>query len=634
MTPFVKRPLFVSPYPDSQGGYAVVAKEVLPALKAAGYEVANYAFWGGPTTPMVWGDGIPVYPPIAPGHHSDIVLVHADVHKADLVITMADPLAVPTAAYRKLFWVAWTPSDSEPVAPANVAALQHAQIVWSMSKHGHDQLKQAGFSPTYVPLSVNTDVFRPIPRGEARRAWLNLLREQGPNAHMTLDDDTYVIAFVGGNLSRPCRKGFWEALTAFKRFHAGHPNAVLYMHTDPLGAQGEPLDRWIGMTGVDPNRVWFPPSYHYMLGFIGQEWLAHMYSAADVMIQPSRGEGFGLPIVEAQACGCPVIVNDFSSMGELTFSGWKVTSDAWVPALNYGCLHRQISIDGLVAALEAAYEKRGDAQMRKQARIGALAYDTRTVYKQYLQPALDAAYEVYRRKTQIAVTASANGREQRPKWIIAAGMMRSGSTVHYQILLDLLTRAGRAVDGGFAERGEFAPIFARFQDEEKQVVVKAHKGNDIVQHLLETGEARAFYIERDLRDMLVSHTLRNWGDGVDRSLDDPTWMRNTVGSLTYWRRFWTQFPSTHVLDYGLLVTDLAGAVKELARALDVTISDADAQELAQQYTPEKMKAILPNKHVNDGRVGMWHDYVTDAQAAIMAEAIDAAEVRADRAVEA
>lgn len=49
--------------------------------------------------------------------------------------------------------------------------------------------------------------------------------------------------------------------------------------------------------------------------------IADLYRAADVLLSPSMGEGFGLPIAEAQACGCPVITQDCSSMSELTING-------------------------------------------------------------------------------------------------------------------------------------------------------------------------------------------------------------------------------------------------------------------------------------------------------------------------
>lgn len=53
------------------------------------------------------------------------------------------------------------------------------------------------------------------------------------------------------------------------------------------------------------------------VGFVPDEDLGTLYSQALCLIYPSFYEGFGIPILEAQACGCPVITSDISSMPEV-----------------------------------------------------------------------------------------------------------------------------------------------------------------------------------------------------------------------------------------------------------------------------------------------------------------------------
>jgi glycosyltransferase involved in cell wall biosynthesis len=53
------------------------------------------------------------------------------------------------------------------------------------------------------------------------------------------------------------------------------------------------------------------------VGFVPEEDLPAMYSAADVFAFPSLYEGFGLPPLEAMACGTPVVVSDSSSLPEV-----------------------------------------------------------------------------------------------------------------------------------------------------------------------------------------------------------------------------------------------------------------------------------------------------------------------------
>lgn len=53
-----------------------------------------------------------------------------------------------------------------------------------------------------------------------------------------------------------------------------------------------------------------------LLPRIQDEELAALYQMAEMMVYPSLFEGFGLPVVEAQACGCPVITSNTSSLPE------------------------------------------------------------------------------------------------------------------------------------------------------------------------------------------------------------------------------------------------------------------------------------------------------------------------------
>lgn len=54
------------------------------------------------------------------------------------------------------------------------------------------------------------------------------------------------------------------------------------------------------------------------LGYVSDEELAALYSHAQMYVQPSFAEGFGFPILEAMACGCPVVCSNPSSMSEIS----------------------------------------------------------------------------------------------------------------------------------------------------------------------------------------------------------------------------------------------------------------------------------------------------------------------------
>ncbi|MGB7970091.1 MAG: glycosyltransferase family 1 protein [Methanobacterium sp.] len=51
--------------------------------------------------------------------------------------------------------------------------------------------------------------------------------------------------------------------------------------------------------------------------YVSEEYLVKLYNAADIFVYPSLYEGFGLPPLEAMACGCPVITSNTSSLPEV-----------------------------------------------------------------------------------------------------------------------------------------------------------------------------------------------------------------------------------------------------------------------------------------------------------------------------
>jgi glycosyltransferase involved in cell wall biosynthesis len=67
------------------------------------------------------------------------------------------------------------------------------------------------------------------------------------------------------------------------------------------------------------------------VGGVPLEETVGFYQAADVFVYPSLNETFGLPILEAMACGCPVVTSDTSAMPE-TAGGAAVLADPKDPA--------------------------------------------------------------------------------------------------------------------------------------------------------------------------------------------------------------------------------------------------------------------------------------------------------------
>ena len=71
------------------------------------------------------------------------------------------------------------------------------------------------------------------------------------------------------------------------------------------------------------------------LGLVESEALADLYTAAGCLVFPSRYEGFGLPCLEAMACGCPVAAFDNSSLPEVVGDAGLLVADGDVDALGH-----------------------------------------------------------------------------------------------------------------------------------------------------------------------------------------------------------------------------------------------------------------------------------------------------------
>jgi glycosyltransferase involved in cell wall biosynthesis len=202
---------------------------------------------------------------------------------------------------------------------------------------------------------------------------------------------------VAANKGNPSRKAFTQQIEAFAAFKKNHSDAIMYIHacTAEHGENGGvnlvEFSRFVGLKpGVD---VLFPDQYQNIVGY-PDEHMNYLYNAFDVHTLVSTGEGFGIPIIEAQAAGCPVIVGDWTSMSELCFSGWKVAkSDAmpsWTPLGNYQYRARS---EAIAEKYEMAYQKKGNVILRSNARTAALDYDADKVYRDYWVPTLQEIHD-------------------------------------------------------------------------------------------------------------------------------------------------------------------------------------------------------------------------------------------------
>lgn len=195
---------------------------------------------------------------------------------------------------------------------------QRARRVIAISHSTADDLHRSLGIPReridVAPCGYDTALFRPLPPGEVEA----FRRAQG------LPDRFWL--FVG---TLEPRKNLPTLLRAYARLPRGErPPLIIgggkgWLY-DEIFATVEQLDL------ADDVRF---------VGFIPAESLALWYNSAQVFVYPSVFEGFGLPVLEAMACGTPVIVSAASSLPEVVGSaGLQVAPhdiDAWESALHH-----------------------------------------------------------------------------------------------------------------------------------------------------------------------------------------------------------------------------------------------------------------------------------------------------------
>jgi glycosyltransferase involved in cell wall biosynthesis len=155
----------------------------------------------------------------------------------------------------------------------------------------------------------------------------------------------------------------------FKKFLEKHDNAYLYLHTNMHSEfpRGYNLIKWADMLGVlDHVRY---PDFNPILEPKEDEEMAVMYSASDIYCTMSVAEGFGIPLVEAQACEVPCIVPNNTSQTELvTGHGWVVENiprDYWIEVPVYVPSLYTYEVPNMKKYLEALEEAYHRDDLRK-----------------------------------------------------------------------------------------------------------------------------------------------------------------------------------------------------------------------------------------------------------------------------
>lgn len=309
------RIFWVSDSPFNVTGYATISTNICNGLVDNGHEVfyLGHNFIGQDIPPGVkFADGKELKFTVLGGsgrepYAKDLWIPKIRELKPDFFGILLDTfmlyphyLQMDYAPAKTIFYFPSDGGGGMPLGCENI--LRKANIPIAMAKFGQKQVKDLyGINTEYIPHAVDTKIYYPLPekeRNELRVKW-GL-------------QDKFVVGSVYRNQGRKMPDRMFKAFALFAK---KCPNAVLFCHSDPLdGAAVFDSFSLIRRYGIE-NRVIFSGMKYYR-GFDYKK-MNEVYNLMDVFFLSTSGEGFGVPIIEAQACGIPVLVTNYTTTSEL-----------------------------------------------------------------------------------------------------------------------------------------------------------------------------------------------------------------------------------------------------------------------------------------------------------------------------
>lgn len=289
-------------------------------------------------------------------HHSFPEIV--EKIKPDVVWTLGDMWMtdhVKECKGRDSFkWVGYFPIDGEPVPRRWGQVVEDMDVSVAYGEYGLNVIKQRAPNAnlSYIYHGVNTKLFAPMDenrRASEKKRLLGIAdkkvigivaRNQPRKAFDSLFKMYYHVLrgewykckdcgavtvseydLVSRTSSAPNKCSVCPSTDLTK----GSPreDVVLYLHCAPKDCGWELIDLQddYGLMG----NIIFNPDLQIGRG-VEEGTLASIYNAIDIFTLPTRGEGFGLPVLEAMSCGVPIVATDYSAHPE-----WSRDSGILVP---------------------------------------------------------------------------------------------------------------------------------------------------------------------------------------------------------------------------------------------------------------------------------------------------------------
>lgn len=240
----------------------------------------------------------------------------ADEAAVDCVYRICSPMYPPNPAAKRTLTFGVTELGYDRASLAhpdqNLAEITAGEnLVITPTRWSRDRLLDFGFAEGKVRVVLHgADLSTFFPLAEAE------LQQQ--RQVLSLPDDTVVFLNVG---VPTWNKGIDLLVRAFANVHRRHPNTRLILK-DARGLYGFPVDTVLQTVSQNHPGLLTPEVLAAIMVIpnnLTQAELRRLYGFVDYYISPYRAEGFNLPVLEAQACGTPVIVSSGGSTDDFCY---------------------------------------------------------------------------------------------------------------------------------------------------------------------------------------------------------------------------------------------------------------------------------------------------------------------------
>ncbi len=334
----------------------------------------------------------------------DTVLNYLMKYKPNILLTMADLgkqsgwiKGVNEARKRgwRGKWIMYSPIDCHQWAIHWDGILQISDINLAMSNFGVEMFEKHNISNVKViPVGVDTKTYIQKSNREERRIKYSI-------------NNKFVCGFVGRNQTR---KMIPYMIRGFANFAKGKDDVILLLHTDaaPPGGEGRGnvIDGMVYKFGKETDQSLFDAKKIMLtesnLGIVARQGISpeHMndvYNLMDLYLYPTGGEGFGMPALESQSAGVPILMSNNTTGPELAGSTGELIDmlkdkyERIVGIIGTNGVENLIPDDKHVAILLEKYYADWKAggkllkEMSEKSRKLALAYDWDVIVKRWIK---------------------------------------------------------------------------------------------------------------------------------------------------------------------------------------------------------------------------------------------------------